>query len=236
MAPLVDTVLDRLVAAYGAAADPALAAPMTAYMRGRFPFLGIPAVPRRALSRGVLAGLPAPAEEDLRAIALRCWELPEREYQLFACDLLIRHAARPAAGGRGGAALGAGFLPTAHTLITTKSWWDTVDGLATRVVGPIVARHPDSRATMDDWLATDELWLIRTAILHQLTYRGATDAAWLFAACAARAEHPDFFIRKAIGWALRQYARIDPEAVRRFVAEHRDRLSALSIREATKHL
>jgi 3-methyladenine DNA glycosylase AlkD len=121
-------------------------------------------------------------------------------------------------------------------LISTKSWWDTVDALAAGVVGSLVRRHPELRSTMDEWLAGDDLWLTRTAILHQLNHREATDAAWLFAACAARADHRDFFIRKAIGWALRQYARTDPDAVRAFVAAHRDRLSGLSVREALRHL
>jgi len=81
---------------------------------------------------------------------------------------------------------------------------------------------------------SDELWLTRTAILHQLRYKGATDAARLFRYCADRADHRDFFIRKAIGWALREYAYTDPAAVRKFV-EQTD-LSGLSRREALKHL
>jgi 3-methyladenine DNA glycosylase AlkD len=225
VAALADTVLDRLVAEYGAAADPERAAPMAAYMKHRFPFLGITSAPRRALSRRVLAGLPKPAEADLAAVALGCWRLPEREYQYFACDWLIRHARIP----------GTAFLPTLRTLITTKSWWDTVDPLA-GVAGAIVTRHPKARSTMQEWLTGDDLWLTRVALLHQLNYRADTDAGWLFAACAARADHRDFFIRKAIGWALRQYARTDPAAVRDFVAAHRDRLSGLSVREALKHL
>lgn len=223
---LADTILHRLVVEFGAAADPDRGAPMAAYMRHRFPFLGIPSVPRRKLATRVTRGLPAPDEADLVAVALGCWRLPEREYQHFGCDWLIRHAGT----------LSAASVPALRTLITTKPWWDTVDALATRVVGPLVVRCPAGRSTMDVWLADDDLWLIRTAILHQLTYRERTDAGWLFAACAARAEHPDFFIRKAIGWALRQYARTDPEAVRGFVAEHRGRLSGLSVREALKHL
>lgn len=223
---LADTVIDRLCVQYGAAADPARAVPMRAYMRDRFPFLGITSTDRRQLSRRVVEGLPRPAEADLRAVALRCWELAEREYQYFACDWLVRHAK----------ALSSGFLPTLRTLITTKPWWDTVDVLASRVAGPVVARDPAGRPSMDAWLADADLWLVRTAILHQLNYREATDADWLFAACATHAGHPDFFIRKAIGWALRQYARTDPDAVRGFVAAHRDRLSGLSVREALKHL
>jgi 3-methyladenine DNA glycosylase AlkD len=224
--PLTATVLDRLVAIYGAARDPGAAAPMRAYMRDQFPFLGIPTTRRRPLSREVLAGLPRPAEDDLRAVAVACWELEEREYQYFACDWLRRHAA----------VCSPGFLDTARALIITKSWWDTVDALAARVVGPIVARHPATVPTMDIWLVDENMWLARTAILHQLTYAERTDADRLFRYCLARAGHNDFFIRKAIGWALRQYAKTDPAAVRSFVSAHAGQLSPLSRNEALKNL
>jgi 3-methyladenine DNA glycosylase AlkD len=223
---LPQTVLDRLVPIYGAARDPAGAAPMRAYMRDQFPFLGIPTTSRRLLSRQVLAGLPRPGEDDLRAVARACWELPEREYQYFACDWLRRHAT----------ACSPDFLDTARILIITKSWWDTVDALAAHLVGPIVARHPATVPTMDAWLADENMWLARTAILHQLGYAERTDADRLFRYCLAQAGHPDFFIRKAIGWALRQYAKTDPAAVRSFVVTHASQLSPLSKREALKNL
>jgi 3-methyladenine DNA glycosylase AlkD len=224
--PTVPAVLDRLVGRYAAAADPQRAVPMRAYMRDQFPFLGIPSPRRRELSREALAGFARPTEAELCAIALACWELPEREYQLFACDYLRRYGAvcTPAA------------LDTARTLITTKSWWDTVDALAGRLVGPIVARHPAALSTMDEWVAGDERWLVRAAILHQLTYGPRTDEVRLFHYCRTQAGHPDFFIRKAIGWALRQYAKTEPDAVRRFVRAHGAHLSALSVREALKNL
>jgi 3-methyladenine DNA glycosylase AlkD len=224
--PLTRTVLDRLVAVYGAARDEAKAAPMRAYMRDQFPYLGIVTPQRRALSRQVLAGLPRPGEEDLRTGALACWALAEREYQYFACDWLAGNAA----------ACSAGFLTTTRTLVATKSWWDTVDVLASRVVGPIVAGHPEAAATMDEWLRDEDMWLARTAILHQLTYAGRTDADRLFRYCLARAGHRDFFVRKAIGWSLRQYAKTDPDAVRAFVRAHEDTLSPLSVREALKNI
>ncbi|GIE46694.1 hypothetical protein Ani05nite_02280 [Amorphoplanes nipponensis] len=195
-------------------------------MRDQFAFLGLPAPTQRALARAAVAGLPAPAEADLRAVALACWELPEREYQYFACDWLRAHVSVP----------GPGFLATVRTLIVTKSWWDTVDPLATRVVGGLVRRHPALVAELDAWSVEGDLWLVRTAILHQLHYGAETDTGRLFGYCTRQAGHRDFFVRKAIGWALRQYARTDPEAVARYVAEHRDRLSPLSVREATKHL
>jgi 3-methyladenine DNA glycosylase AlkD len=223
--PLARTVLDRLVLTYGGAADPVAAGPMRSYMRDAFPFLGIRSPQRRELSRRVLKGLSRPAEPDLRAVALACWELPEREYQYFACDWLARHAR----------VAGPAFLRTAETLITTKSWWDTVDTLASNVVGPIVAGHPETVSTMDRWIADENMWLARTAILHQLRYRGATDAKRLFRYCTAQVGHPDFFIRKAIGWALREYAKTDPLTVRTFVARTPE-LSGLSVREALKNL
>lgn len=223
--PLARTVLDRLLLVYGSAGDPADAGPMRAYMRDAFPFLGIKTPKRRELAGQIVRGLPAPGEADLRAVALACWAQPAREYQYFAVDWLVKHADRP----------GPGFLATIETLVTTKSWWDTIDPLATRVVGRIVARHPATASTMDNWAADDNLWLARTAVLHQLHYGEDTDTTRLFGYCAALAGHRDFFIRKAIGWALRQYARTDPDAVRDFVAGT-PTLSPLSVREATKHL
>lgn len=223
--PLARTVLDRLLAIYGSAADPAAAGPMRAYMRDAFPFLGLPSAKRRELAKRIVAGLPRPTEADLRGIALACWELPEREYQYFAIDLLVAHPS----------ACGPTFLTTAELLITTRAWWDTVDALATRVVGTIVSRHPAAVATMDRWIVDGDLWLARTAILHQLHYKRATDTERLFRYCTLQAEHPDFFVRKAIGWALRHYARTDADAVRDFVNQN-PQLSSLSVREATKHL
>ena len=219
-------LLARLQDAYGAAADPGRAAPMRAYMRDRFEFLGIPSTPRRELSREVLRGAPRFTEAELLAIAQACWALPAREYQYFACELLRRDAKRltPAA------------LPVLRLLVTTKPWWDTVDTLAAHTAGPLVAAHPQLASTMDEWTVPGtDLWLVRTAILHQLRYRGSTDFARLARYCEAWSAERDFFIRKAIGWALREYAKTDPAAVRAFVAAHPG-LSPLSIREALKNL
>jgi 3-methyladenine DNA glycosylase AlkD len=223
---LADAVLPRLTRAYAAAADPRRAASAAAYMRDAFPFLGIMTPARRKLSREVLAGTPRPDEADCTAIALRCWALPEREYRYFAVDYLRRHVGRSCS---------AGFLPTVRHLITTGSWWDTVDPLAAHVVGPLVAADPALPALMDRWIEDDDLWAARTALLHQLTYKSATDPDRLFGYCLRQAAHPDFFIRKAIGWALREYAYTDPDAVYEFVESARDRLSPLSVREALKH-
>lgn len=199
---------------------------MARYMRDRFEFLGVASTPRRTAAKSFIRSFDAQPPAAVIAITKQLWRRPEREFAYVGSDLLARQAKR----------LDAAHIDALHSFITTKSWWDTVDALAASVVGPMVTRHPQLTAAMDEWIADDNLWLARTAILHQLKYGKATDTDRLFRYCTAQAGHPDFFIRKAIGWALRQYARTDPEAVRRFVANHRAELSPLSIREATTHL
>ncbi|MFJ3307796.1 DNA alkylation repair protein [Streptomyces sp. NPDC086549] len=223
---LADTVLERLTAAYPAAADPGRAGAMRAYMKDVAPFLGVPTPVRRSLSRTVLAGTPRPAEADCTAIALRCWALPEREYHYFAVDYLRRHAGR----------CSSGFLPVVRHLVTTVPWWDTVDLLAAHVVGALVAADPEPAADMDRWIADDDLWVARTALLHQLRYKERTDADRLFAYCLLQSGHGDFFIRKAIGWCLREYAKTDPDAVRAFLTRERGRFAPLTVREALKNI
>ncbi|MEU4269617.1 DNA alkylation repair protein [Streptomyces sp. NPDC026092] len=223
---LADTLLGRLTEVYPAAGDPFRAQEMVAYMKGVAPFLGIRTPERRVLSRTVLDGTPRPDEADCAAVALRCFALPEREYHYFAVDYLRRHVRR----------CSSGFLPVARQLITTDSWWDTVDHLAAHVVGGLVAADPALAARMDEWIEDDDLWIARTALLHQLRFKDATDSEQLFAYCLRRAGDTDFFLRKAIGWALREYAKTDPDEVRAFVETNRTRLAPLSVREALKHL
>ena len=202
------------------------AASMTAYMRGQFAFVGIGSPERDALMRAAEAGLGEPSERDLTDLASACWKREDRDYQHVACKILRRHVR----------VLTPPFVPTAERLITTKSWWDTVDELATHVVGTLVKRNPELGRTMDSWIASENIWLARTAILHQTRYKGDTDAARLFAYCLRRAPDTEFFIRNAIGWALREYAKTNPAAVKRFVVQNEAALSGLSKREALKHV
>jgi 3-methyladenine DNA glycosylase AlkD len=222
----VTVLLDRLVAAYEAARDPVAAGPMRKYMRDQFDFLGIPNPVRTTLDREITAGIAPPTEAELAHVAKACWGLPHREYQYFACGYLRKHIGRA----------GPGFIDVAERLITTTSWWDTVDALATRTVGPLVRSHPELVTTMDDWIESENFWLARTALLHQLTYKADSDVERLFRYCHSRAGDREFFIRKAIGWALREYSKTDEAAVRAFVAEMGDNLSGLSRTEALKWL
>jgi 3-methyladenine DNA glycosylase AlkD len=216
-----DRRLSALAAALDDRADPSRVPAMVAYMKGHFAFLGVASPERRAAQREALGDWRAPTVEDLAAFARACWARDEREYQYAACHTLVRHVTR----------LEPDALELAEELITSKSWWDTVDVLASRVVGP----HAE-RATIERWLTSGNLWLERAAILHQLGHKERTDVEFLFRACLTHAASTEFFHRKAIGWALRQYARVDPDAVLAFVTDHAGELSGLSEREALKHL
>ncbi|MEY9871439.1 3-methyladenine DNA glycosylase AlkD [Streptacidiphilus sp. MAP12-33] len=224
--PEGERIVRRLREVYPSGADAEQAVRQSAYLRDQFAFLGLPTPERRVLSRTVLAGAVKPDQDVCASVALQAWRLPEREYQYFAVDHLRRHIK----------VCDASFLPVAAHLIVTRSWWDTVDHLAAHVVGRLVAADARLVAEMDAWITASNLWLARTALLHQLTYRENTDAERLFAYCRTQSGHRDFFVRKAIGWALRTYAATDPDAVRSFLAAEGNRLSPLSIREASKHL
>lgn len=222
---MASTVADLRAALVGVA-QPARVPQMVAYMRHQFGFLGVPTPDRAAAQRPFVNSFRGVDPDDVVAAALACWAEPEREFQYVAVDLLRRHATR----------LGPEHLPPVRQFVQTTSWWDTVDALAANVVGPMVANHPELVAEMDRWIVDDDLWVARTAILHQLKFGPRTDAERLFRYCETQIEHRDFFVRKAIGWALRQYASTDPDAVRAWVAAHDQRLSGLSRREALKHI
>lgn len=223
---LADDIIERVTRAFEGARDPEKGPAMKAYMRDQFAFLGISSPARVALGRDAIVGTAEPTEADLIAVSHALWTKPEREFQYFAAWYLRRHQK----------ILTAEFIDTARHLITTKPWWDTIDELAQNVIGPLVLRDRALVAVMDTWIEDNDFWLARAAILHQNRWRAETDAERLFRYCTRREADTEFFIRKAIGWALREYTRVDPDAVRRFVREHDTTLSGLSKREALKWL
>lgn len=214
------TAIQRLLLAQ---ADPALAQPMSQYMRNQFPFLGIKTPERKALFRSYFTS-NHPSVSHLDRILHELWTLPEREYQYLAIDLLDKFSSK----------LPPDFTSTLQDLITTKSWWDTVDSIS-RTVGVQFQRYPESREEwLPQWRQADNLWLRRTAIIFQLNYKEKTDFPLLCEIVKENLGSKEFFINKAIGWALRQYARQDPAAVKRFSDKHA--LDKLSRKEALKHL
>ena len=217
-------LVEALAEAYADAADADRAQQMTAYMRDQFPFHGIGAKDRRQIDRRVAGRGPGrPTHHYLIKVARDCWERPEREFQYFAVDYLRAHHRR----------LDPSFIELGRELVVTQSWWDTVDLLAGGVIGPFV-RAQGMVEVMDTWILADNTWVVRAALLHQLGAKEDTDAERLFTYCLQRADDTDLFVRKAIGWALRQHARTDEASVRKFLEVNGDRLSPLSVREATR--
>jgi len=217
----------QIEAALGALADAQQAEGMKAYMRNQFEFLGIHAPQRRHAVKDLLK--QPFAQEELLALAEALWDLPQRDYHYTAVDLLAKQHAR----------LTTKALPRLLKLVQRHSWWDTVDGLA-GVVGDILlaarTQDADIQRHADAWLLHKNLWVRRIALLHQLGWRAQTDAQRLFRYALALGGEKEFFIRKAIGWALRDYARTDPAAVGTFLDQHAQQLSGLTVREAGKHL
>ncbi len=208
-------------AALAPLADADKASGMRAYMKDRFPFLGVQTPQRRQATRALIREY----DDDPLAAAKALWAEPEREFQYVACDLL---------GHRAGS-LPAGVLADLLALVSDKAWWDTVDALA-HTVGDLVRRFPPLVKRMDELIDDPDLWRRRIALLHQLGWKDATDEDRLFRYCLRRADETEFFIRKAIGWALRDYAWHAPVSVRRFLDHHGTKLSSLSLREAAKNL
>lgn len=224
---LARTVVDNITSAFEGARDTTAAPAMKAYMRDQFDFCGISAPQRETLTRNAVAESPKPTEQDLIAIARSLWRKREREYQYAGAWYLRRNVK----------ALTPASIEDLRFLITTKSWWDTVDELAQNVVGPVVlANRSALQPQMDDWVADPNMWVARTAILHQNRFKADTDTDRLFGYCLSRAADTEFFIRKAIGWALREYSKTDARAVRLFVKRHDTELSGLSKTEALKWL
>jgi 3-methyladenine DNA glycosylase AlkD len=206
-------------------ANPSQAAPMKKYMRDQFEYLGIKTPQRTALLKDFYTKHGLPDVGDLDLILRDLWSLPQREYQYTAVGLLERHSKQ----------LPPGFIDTVEYLIVTKSWWDTVDSIAGGTVGTHFKRFPAvKKKVLANWRKSKNMWLRRTAILFQLGYKKETDFDLLCEIIRENLGSNEFFINKAIGWALRQYAYTDAKAVKRFVKE--TDLHPLSRREAMKHL
>ncbi len=208
-------------------ADPARIPQMQAYLKTDQPFLGVMAEGRVDAIRQVDARFPAADVRENEKQVAALWREPEREMKYVAVGLARRRRKL----------IGAASLALYERLVREGAWWDLVDEIAIHLVGVAGLAEPGAvGAAMDAWIADQDMWIRRTAILFQNRHRSRTDEERLFRYCRACAHEKEFFIRKAIGWALRDYAKTNPVAVRAFVEEHRKRLSGLSIREATKHL
>jgi 3-methyladenine DNA glycosylase AlkD len=208
-----------------ARADPENAFFMKRYMREKFNFYGIKSPDRKKLIKEIkkekgLPGLPA-----LQDFCRFCFQQDEREWQYAVGDLMEPLARK----------LDPSWLPLLEELIVTKSWWDTVDFLSPKLCGGLFLSYPELlRPTALRWIESDNFWLQRAAIIAQLTFKHNTDPELLFDCIRRRSDSKEFFVNKAAGWALRQYARVAPDIVKAFVND--TNLPALTYREAVRHL
>ena len=200
---------------------------MAAYMKTNMPFYGVQKAGRVPILRdSVKQFTPSDRDTYLTAV-LSLWNQPHREEKYLAIGY-ARSFPR---------FVTLSSVPLYRKMIVEGAWWDLVDEIAIHLVGDVLLNQRERMTPkVETWIDDRDMWLRRTAILAQIGHKEATNTALLFEACEQRMHETEFFIRKAIGWALRDYARTNPKAVIAFVTEHRDDLSGLSYREATKHL
>ena len=199
---------------------------MVQYMKGHFSFLGIKSTLRRKLQREWWQGQNIQSESELQSLLSVLWSQDKREFQYVGLDLGKRYKNY----------FTPNSIPFIQKLIETKSWWDTVDAIASHFSGNVVFNNPESGKVMDEWIDHGNMWIRRTALLHQLNFKNNTDSDRLFYFCEKRMHEKDFFIRKAIGWALRQYSYINAKKVIHFIRDNESSLSTLSKTEALKAL
>ena len=207
-----------------AAKNPHKAGPMEAYMRHQFPFLGIAAPERNSLYKKYFPSAKKTKIIDWDFVDT-CWEKEPREYQYVAANYLKTMQSY----------LTESALPKIERLVVTKSWWDTVD-ILDRVVGSLVYAKPELGEIILQWSLSDNIWLRRVAIDHQLLRKEKTDVHLMEKILLNNLDQTEFFINKAIGWALRDYSKTNPDWVESFIEKNKKRMAELSIKEASKYL
>jgi 3-methyladenine DNA glycosylase AlkD len=217
-------------AALAAAGDPEIAAGQQAYMKSAMPYRGVPAPRLKQVLRPLLTIYAPQDRETWEATVRELWDGATHREERYAATALARHRAARAW-------QDPQVLDLYRHLVVTGAWWDHVDEVASHLVGGVLAGHRASvTPVMRAWARDDDLWVRRTAVLCQVRHQAETDTDLLHDVVAANVGDPSFWLRKAIGWALREYSASDPEWVRREVGRLGGDLSGLSRREATRRL
>ena len=223
-------LLPKLRKALQQAGDPIKAPAMQAYMKSAMPYHGVPTPLLRQICKATFADVQFRTASDWQAQVLDLWrDARFREERYAALYLAGDKRARPFQ------TLSA--MKMYEELIVTGAWWDYVDNIASHRIGPILRSYPaPMRRKMLSWSKSNDLWKRRTAILCQLGFKAETDLELLYACIEPSVGSREFFLQKAIGWALRQYAWTDGAEIKKYVQLNRARLSALSCREALKNI
>jgi 3-methyladenine DNA glycosylase AlkD len=208
-------------------ADPKKAVEMAAYLKTDMPFYGVQKPRRLPVYGEITRRFPITTRSEYRQAVTALWSQPHREEKYAAV-----HVARSVP-----SYITVSSVGLYEQMIRQGAWWDLVDGIAVDLVGHVLLhQRRQMRPRIDKWIDDHDMWIRRAALLSQISHKSQTDDGQLFSHCLRRAHEKEFFIRKAIGWALREYACTAPDAVARFLRQNRDLLSALSFREAAKHL
>lgn len=218
--------IEELSRAYTQNASAENTAAMEKYMKNLFTFHGIKTDARRSLHKQAAENHKDEIKSNAREIAIKLYEKEEREYHYSAIEILMKELKKK---------FRRDDIELIEKLLVTHSWWDSVDSIAKYLLGGYLQQYPEEiPGVIARFSAADNMWLNRSAILFQLGYKSATDEALLFRECEKHRHSKEFFIQKAIGWALREHAKTNPEAVKAFVAKAG--LKPLSSREALKNL
>lgn len=222
----VDNLINEMEAGFKANANKENAAAMSAYVRGQYSYYGIKSPIRRTVISEAWKSIKLNNIEELKSFVLECWDKEEREWQYAAMDIMGKFKKK----------YDKGTIVLLEQLITHKSWWDTVDWLASNGVGSYFLLYPESRDMyVKKWMKSGNIWLQRTCMIFQLKYKEHTDFELTKACILELKGSKEFFINKGAGWALRQYSRINPEQVREFVERNHD-LHSITRREASKYI
>jgi 3-methyladenine DNA glycosylase AlkD len=223
-------LVDQIRRELADAGDAERAVQQQRYMKSPLPFHGASMPTVRRIVRSALRAHPVSDQRHLITTVLSLWDEAAHREEWYAA-LAVLHAPRHRAW------RDVTLLPLYDHLVVTGHWWDVVDDLATHSLRELLGLEPEHvGGLMREWAADDDLWRRRAALVCQVGAKDDTDVALLEDVVTLTLDDADFFVRKGIGWALRSYAHTDPEWVRAFVDAHRDRMSPLSVREATKHL
>jgi 3-methyladenine DNA glycosylase AlkD len=217
-------------AALEKAADPLKAPKMQAYMKSTMPYRGVSSPEQKAIWKAVFAAHALSSRDQWQRVALALWReasFREERYAAIALTGLRQYAPHRTMTS----------IPMFEEMIVTGAWWDFVDWIAGRQLGEILRGEPSRMSKlMRRWSRDPHMWKRRSAILCQLGFKRETDLKLLYDCIEPNLEDKQFFIRKAIGWALRQYAWTDPREVKRYVKANKSRLSGLSVRQALKNV
>jgi len=208
-------------------ADPIKAGPMAAYMKTKAPFYGVQKPERVEIFKMMISIYKPETHAEYVKSTTALWDLPHREEKYAAIEFAMAFPEF----------IKIDSIKLYEHMIRDGAWWDLVDGIAANLVGGALATDRQAvTSILDRWISNKSMWLRRATIIAQLRHKDKTDPDTLFRYCRAQASEDDFFIRKAIGWALREYSKSEPEKVKGFILANQGVLSSLSYRESSKHL